>query len=73
MIISEFFQVSQLFSGISRVFQKLLKWFNGTTIFTSFLPAVLAGPVIFALNLNRSVILSASHSILFLSKADSSL
>ena len=46
---------SQLISGISRVLQKLLKYFNGTIISTSFvLPVAGAFPVIFILNLNDS-------------------
>ena len=46
---------SQLINGISRVLQKLLKYFNGTIISTSFvLPAAGAFPVIFNLYLNDS-------------------
>ena len=44
---------SQLISGISRVLQKLLEYFNGTIISTSFeLPLLGVFPVIFTLNLN---------------------
>ena len=44
---------SQLFNGISRVLQKLLKYFNGTIISTSFaLPSARIFPVIFILDLN---------------------
>ena len=45
----------QLIKGISRVLQKLLKYFNGTIISTSF-PLPLSGvfPVIFILDLNDS-------------------
>ena len=44
---------SQLINGISRVLQKLLKYFNGTIISTSFLlPAAGVFPVIFILDLN---------------------
>ena len=32
---------SQLIKGISRVFQKLLRYFNGTIISTSTIPAIL--------------------------------
>ena len=46
---------SQLIKGISRVLQKLLKYFNGTTISTSFsLPATGVLRVIFILDLNYS-------------------
>ena len=46
---------SQLINSVSRVFQKLLKYFNGTVISTSFV-LLSAGvfPVIFILNLNDS-------------------
>ena len=44
---------SQLMNGISRVLQKLLKYFNGTIVSTSFvLPSAGAFPVTFNLNLN---------------------
>ena len=46
---------SQLISGISRVRHKLLQYFNGTIISTSFvLPAAGIFPVIFVLDLNDS-------------------
>ena len=46
---------SQLIKGISRVFQKLLKYFNGTIISTSFsLPAAGVFPGIFILDVNDS-------------------
>ena len=46
---------SQLINDISRVLQKLLKYFNGTIISTSFvLPAAGVFPVIFILDLNDS-------------------
>ena len=46
---------SQLIKGISRVLQKLLKYFNGTVISTYFsLPAAGVFPVIFILDLNDS-------------------
>ena len=46
---------SQLINGISRVLQKLLKYFNGTIISTSFvLPIAGVFPVIFTLDLNDS-------------------
>ena len=44
---------SQLIKGISRVLKKLLKYFNGTIISTSFsLPAAGVFPVTFILDLN---------------------
>ena len=47
---------SQLIKSISRVLQKLLKYFSGT-IFSTFSvsPSSLVLPVIFVLNLNESV------------------
>ena len=46
---------SQLINGVSRVFKKLLKYFNGAVILTSFV-LTLGGvfPVIFILDLNDS-------------------
>ena len=45
--------ISQLIKDISRVLQKLLKYFNDTAILTSVsLPATWVFPVIFLLNLN---------------------
>ena len=47
--------ISQLIRDISRVFQKLLKYFNDTAISTSMvLPMRRFLPVIFAFNLNQS-------------------
>ena len=44
----------QLIKGISRVLQKLLRYFNGTIISTSFsLPGAEVFPVIFILDLNN--------------------
>ena len=58
--------ISQLIKGISRVLQKLLKYFNGITILRSFV-LKLAGvfPVIFTLNSNDSefTILSFGSSL----------
>ena len=57
---------SQLINGISRVFQKLLKYFNGIIISTSFvLPSSGIFPVIFILDLNdlESVKLSLGSSL----------
>ena len=57
---------SQLINGISRVLQKLLKYFNGTIISTSFvLPAAGVFPVVFILDLNDSdcVMLSLGSSL----------
>ena len=46
---------SQLINDISRVVQKLLKYFNGTIISTAFsLPVAAAFSVIFTLDLNDS-------------------
>ena len=51
---------SQLIKGISKVLEKLLKYFNGTNISTSFVPSFSVRPVIFALNLNESVVLPSA-------------
>ena len=45
---------SQLIKGILRVLQKLLKYFNGTIISTSFVPPSVVLRVIFCLNLNEA-------------------
>ena len=50
----------QLILGISRVVQKLLKQFNGTTISTSFVPPPTALPVICYLNMNEALLLLAA-------------
>ena len=56
---------------ISSVLQKLLRYFDGTIISTSFKPLFILSPVIFSLNLNKILLLlSAGKSIiLLLSKA----
>ena len=47
--------ISQLIKGISRVLQKLLKYFNGTAVLKSFvLPSSGVFPVIFNLDLSDS-------------------
>ena len=61
----------QLISGISKVLQKLLKYFNGTFISRSLvLPAAGALSVILALKLNdsESVMLSFESSLLYCDK-----
>ena len=61
---SEISSTSQLIKGISRVVQKLLRYFIGTiTSAPSILPSLLVWSVIFALNLNESVVLVAVKSI----------
>ena len=60
--------LSQLIKGISRVLQKLLKYFNGTAILTSsVLPSAGGFPVIIILNLNDLdfVILSFGSSLCY--------
>ena len=48
--------ISQLIKGILRVFQILLKYFNGNSIFASFvLPSAEDFPVIFTLTLNEAL------------------
>ena len=48
-------QVSQLIDGISRNLQKLLKYFNGTIIWISFVPSFPVWPVIVCLDLNEAL------------------
>ena len=48
--------ISQLIKVISRVPQKLLKYFNDTIISTSFLPLAAVTPVIFCLDLNKALL-----------------
>ena len=52
--------ILQLIKSISKVLQKLLKYFNGTIILTFFLPAFPAQPSVFVLNLNQALLLSAA-------------
>ena len=60
--------------GISRVLLKVLKYFNGTAILTSFIPLAPVWPDSFVLNLNESVILSKKLTTLpWLFKAGSSV
>ena len=58
--------ISQLIKGISRVFQNLLKHFSGTIISTSFVSQSAVLPVIFCLNLNKSL-LSAAEILVIVS------
>ena len=52
-----------MIKGISRLLQKLLKYFNGTIISTSFVPLLSSvWPVIFSLESNKSVQLSKAKS-----------
>ena len=66
--------ISQLIIGISRVLQKLLKYFSG--ILTSFVSSFSILPAIFVLNLNKALfLLSVRKSVIALltSNAGSSL
>ena len=67
--------VFKLINGISRVLHKLLNSFHVSTISTYFVHAAGGVHVVFALNLNGSVILSRSNSttLLLSSKTGSSL
>ena len=47
--------ISKLINGISRVLQKVLKYFNGTLILTFFVPSFSVLPAIFTLNLNEAL------------------
>ena len=55
--------ISQLIKGISRVLQKLLKYFRGTIISTCFVPPPAVLPVIFCLNLNKASLLLAAEKL----------
>ena len=56
--------ISQLIKGISRFLQKLLRYFNGAIISTSFsLPTAGLFPVIFILDLNDSVSVKLSFGL----------
>ena len=57
----------------TRDFQKLLKYFNGTIISTSFLVTLYVLPVIFSLNLYKLVIALALVNSAITSAAGSSL
>ena len=57
----------------TRDFQKLLKYFNGTIISTSFLVTLSVLPVIFSLNLYKLVIALALVNSAIISAAGSSL
>ena len=45
--------ISQLFNGISSVFQKIVIYFNGTIILAAFVPSFPLEPVIFYLKLSK--------------------
>ena len=63
----------QLLNGISNDIQKLLKYFNGTAIFTPFfLPSAPILPIILALHLNEGG-LSLGKTVLISSTFNSSL
>ena len=49
--------ILQLINSISRVLQKLLRYFNSTIILTSFVPPLPDLPTIFVLNLNEALLL----------------
>ena len=67
--------ISQSIYVISRVLQKLLKYFNGTLILTLFVPSFSVLPAIFVLNLNEAQLLLSvgKHATASLSKNVSSL
>ena len=64
--------ISQLINGISRFFQKLLKYFNGTIILTAFVPSS-PEPIILCLNLNEAFLPGNLSIAPTLVKAGSSL
>ena len=51
--------ISQLLNDISKVLQKLMKYFNGTIILIFFVPSFSVLPIIFVLNLNEALLLSS--------------
>ena len=51
-----------LINGISRVLQKLLKYFNGTIVSTYFVPLFSVLSPIFCLNLNELLLLGKSSA-----------
>ena len=51
--------ISQLIKSISRVLQKLLKYFNDTIISTFFVTLSPVTPVIFCLNLTKALLSAA--------------
>ena len=51
--------ISQLIKGISRVFQKMFKYFNDSINSTPFFPLLPVMPVIFCLNLNEALLSAA--------------
>ena len=67
--------ISQLINGISRVLQKLLKYFNGALILTFFVPSFSLLSAIFVLNLNEALLssLAGKSAIAPLSENGSSL
>ena len=58
--------ISQLISGVSRVLQKLFRYFNGTIIWTIFIESFPVWPVIFCLDLNEALSGSSKASIITL-------
>ena len=55
---------SQLINEISVVLEKLLRYFNGISISTSFVPLFPICPVIYGLNFNEILLLSLGKSII---------
>ena len=52
--------ITHLINGVSRVLQKFVNYFNGTIILTFFVSSLPALRVIFVLNLEESLLLSAA-------------
>ena len=52
--------ISQLINRISEFLQKLLKYFNGTIVWTSSVLVFLVEPVIFLKKLNKTLLLSST-------------
>ena len=65
--------ISQLVNGISRVLEKVLKYFCGTIIWTAFVPSSPVEPVIFCLNLNEALLPRNLARVPLLFEAGSSL
>ena len=58
--------ISQLINDISRVFQKLLRYFSGAYISVFFVSLSLALPIIFFLYLNEGLVSSLTWQLIIL-------
>ena len=65
--------IPKLINSISRVLQKLLKYFNGTIILTVFIPLSPVTPVTFCLKLKEALLPGKSARVPALAKTGLSL